>query len=177
MQKDNQKFGSVMNQLGVTPLGDTGKVEHTRPKPLPSNIHSNADEKKVLEESMSEDPEHSTIQWDADEELCKPGLQNRDFIRLKKGRIARESETNIRGYTAVEANQMLENFLRDSVNSGYRCVKVIHGKGINSPDGVSIIKQNTQRTLTLNKFVLAYSRALPPDGGSGAKYILLKKKR
>ena len=177
MQKHSKDFKSAMNSLGVTPLGSPGKVEHELPKPLPSNQQTRADDEKVLEESMSENPHHSKIQWESDEELQKSGLANRDFIRLKKGRYAREAETVIRGYKTSEANELLESFLRDSINVGHRCVKIIHGKGLNSPDGVSKIKLNTQTALMLNKHVLGYCNALPNDGGSGAKYVLLKKKR
>ena len=173
----NNNFESTMKSLGVTPLSSTGKFEHSPSKPSPSNERSIADEARVLEDSMSENPDHSNIQWESDEELCKPGLATRDYIRLKKGKFHRENETNIRGYSSAEANKILEKFLRDSINSGHRCVKIIHGKGMNSPDGISVIKLNTQKSLALNKFVLAYCKAQPSDGGSGAKYVLLKKKR
>lgn len=166
-----------MNTLGVTPLSTSGKFEHSRTKPAPSNEHSLADEARVLEDSMSVNPDHSNIQWESDEEVCKPGLQTRDYLRLKKGKIAREDEINVRGYTSAEANRILDRFLKESINSGFRCVKIVHGKGLKSPDGIPIIKLNTQKSLTLNKFVLAYCKALPGDGGSGAKYVLLKKKR
>lgn len=177
MQIKNSSFESAMNSLGVTPIDSSGKIEHSPAKPLPGNEHTVADEAKVLEESMSENPHHSSIQWESDEELCKSGLRRRDYIRLKQGKIARQNETNVRGYTFVEANSILEKFLRESVNSGYRCVKIIHGKGLKSPDGVSKIKLHTQKLLTLNKFVLAHCNATPVDGGSGAKYVLLKKNR
>ncbi len=177
MEIKNSNFKSAMNSLGVTPIDSSGKIELSPTKPLPSNKHTLADEAMVLEDSMSENPHNSNIQWESDEELCKSGLPRRDYFRLKQGKFARQNETNVRGYTIVEANSILEKFLRNSINSGYRCVKIIHGKGINSPDGVSKIKLHTQKLLTLNKFVLAYCNAIPADGGSGAKYVLLKKKR
>ncbi len=177
MNRKHTSFESAMSSLGVTPLGGSGKVEHDVSKPAPSNAQSAADEARVLEETMAENPHYSSIQWESDEEYCKPGFKRKDFVRLKQGKFARQDEIHLRGYTVDVAHRKLETFIRDSVNAGYSCVKIIHGKGMNSPDGVSVIKLNTQKALTLNKFVLAYCKAVPADGGAGAKYALLKKNR
>lgn len=166
-----------MDSIEVDPIKTSGKVEHAKVKVPPDNKNTLEDETRVLEESMSENPDYSSIQREPDEELCKDGLSRRDYVRLKQGKFARQNETFIRGYTVAKANGIVEKFLQDSINSGYRCVKIVHGKGLNSPDGVSKLKLRTQRLLTLNKFVLAYCNALPADGGSGAKYVLLKKRR
>ncbi len=171
----NSQFKKEMESLGVTPLGKAHKTKLEKAKPVPNNDNSVKADKQVLVDSMAANPNLSKHSVESGEELQKPGLANRDFTRLKQGKIYRERELYLRGYTVEEARQLLKIFIQRAVLSGSRCIKVIHGKGLNSPDGISQIKLECQKVLSLNKFVLGYTRALPNDGGAGAKYVLLKK--
>lgn len=175
--KSSETFESAMEKFGVTQLDQAAKIEHNKLKPLPNNENAVAEEQSVLRESMAEFPDLSKVEIDGNEEFRKPGLAKRDFIRLKQGKFHRQDSAHVRGYTVEESAKIVRRFLADSVNSGFRCVKIVHGKGLNSPDGISRVKLTTQKILTLNKFVLGYCNALPNDGGSGAKYILLKKRQ
>ena len=166
-----------MAKLGVTQLEQAAKIEHNKLKPLPNNEKTVSEEQSVLRESMAEFPDLSKVEIDGDEEFCKPGLAKRDFARLKQGKFHRQDSAYVRGYTVEEAAKIIRRFLTDSVNCGFRCVKIVHGKGLNSPDGISKVKLTTQKILAMNKFVIGYCNALPIDGGSGAKYILLKKRK
>lgn len=59
-----------------------------------------------------------------------------------------------------------------------RCVLLIHGRGLNSPDRVPVLKNALVGWLTrgrLAKRVLAFATARPVDGGAGALYVLLRK--
>ena len=125
---------------------------------------------------MAEFPDLSKVEIDGNEEFRKPGLAKRDFIRLKQGKFHRQDSAYVRGYTVEESAKIVRRFLADSVNSGFRCVKIVHGKGLNSPDGISRVKLTTQKILTLNKFVLGYCNALPNDGGSGGEVHSAEKK-
>ncbi len=109
------------------------------------------------------------------EELRKPGLTHRDFRRLKQGKFHCEDELYLRGYKVDVAVRELTQFIRQSVQSGYHCIKIIHGKGMHSPDGIARIKRECQEYLARNDFVLGYCPALHHDGGTGAMYVLLKK--
>ena len=172
------QFELEMINLGVKPLTGQKKLHDSGPpKPEPNNNNTNAADLQVLNESMAEDPNNSLVAIEDGDELCKPGLKMRDFAKLTQGKIHRQDSVNLRGYTAEESKQRLKSFLADSINSGFRCVKIVHGKGMNSPDGISVIRQQTQTILNQNKFILGYCRAKPNDGGAGAKYVLLKKRR
>ena len=166
-----------MEKLGVTELDQAEKIEQNKLKPLPNNEKTVTEEQSVLRESMAEFPDLSKVEIDGDEEFRKPGLAKRDFTRLKQGRFHRQDSAYVRGFTVEESAKIVRRFLTDSVNSGFRCVKIVHGKGLNSPDGISKVKLTTQKILAMNKYVLGYCNALPIDGGSGAKYILLKKRK
>ena len=165
-----------MESFGVVRVDSSSKIEHDKPKPPPSAHHSLADERSVLEESLAVNPELANHEFESDEELRKPGLSIKEFKSLKKGQIHREGDVYVRGYTVEEASGMIHEFLKSSVLSGKRCVKIIHGKGLNSPDGISKIKLKAQSILARNQFVLGYCKAQLNDGGSGAKYVLLKKR-
>ncbi len=173
----SDSFKSTMDAIGVTRLGNCDKVTLDKPKPTPDNRNSIAAKNEILEQSLSCNPEHSGHQIDSDEELQKPGLKSVDFKKLKQGKIHRQDSLSVRGFTVDKSSELIKEFLLDAVRSNYRCVKIIHGKGLNSPDGISRVKLNTQSLLAQNRFVLGYCKALPNDGGSGAKYVLLKRRR
>lgn len=168
-------FRKEMESLGVTPLGKSSKTASEKERPTPNNKNSAEADRQVLAESISINPAHAKHAAESGEELKKSGLATRDFARLKQGKYYRENELYLRGYTVENAVQKLKLFIHESTRSGHRCVKIIHGKGMNSPDGISHIKLECQHHLALNRYVLGYCRALPNDGGTGAKYVLLKK--
>ena len=174
MPADDQ-FRKEMESLGVTPLGESQKATPEKERPVPNNKNSIEADRQVLVESMSTNPALSKHAAESGEELKKSGLATRDFTRLKQGKYYREDELYLRGYTVENAVKKLKLFIHESTRSGHRCIKIIHGKGVNSPDGISHIKLQCQHHLALNRYVLGYCRALPNDGGTGAKYVLLKK--
>ena len=56
----------------------------------------------------------------------------------------------------------------------HRCVLIIHGKGLRSPDGRSVLKTLVRHRLEHDRAVTAFCPARPADGGDGAVYALLK---
>jgi len=56
------------------------------------------------------------------------------------------------------------------------CIKIIHGRGINSPTENATLKASLQRLLAtrrMSRYVVAYASAPLRDGGVGAVYVLL----
>ena len=108
-----------------------------------------------------------------------PGLDKRTAQRLRRGKINVEAQLDLHGLKQDEAHMALNRFLTQSSNVGRRCVLVITGKGALSQGGGVLRKmvplwlnENTNR-----KFVLSFTYSTPADGGTGAIYILLKRKR
>jgi DNA-nicking Smr family endonuclease len=66
-------------------------------------------------------------------------------------------------------------FIRDGLRRGYRCLKIIHGRGLKSPRG-PVLKEFVIRLLSgpLSKHVDAFATARQCDGGLGALYVLLR---
>jgi DNA-nicking Smr family endonuclease len=99
---------------------------------------------------------------------------------LRAGHYSVEAHLDLHGFDAREAKINFETFLKDCLRRGFGCVRVIHGRGQNSKDGQPILKKSLQRWLhsrRLGRHVVAYTSARLHDGGGGALYILLNKKR
>ena len=57
-------------------------------------------------------------------------------------------------------------------------MKIIHGRGINSPADSATLKESLQRLLStrrMSRYVVAYASAPSRDGGVGAVYVLLSR--
>jgi DNA-nicking Smr family endonuclease len=53
-------------------------------------------------------------------------------------------------------------------------VRVIHGKGLRSPNREPVLKRKVAGWLMQRDAVLAFCQARPADGGGGAVVVLLK---
>jgi len=68
----------------------------------------------------------------------------------------------------------LADFLFEARNNGWRCVRVVHGKGLSSPNREPVLKDKVRRWLAQREEVLAYCEAPRHAGGAGAVLVLLK---
>ena len=68
----------------------------------------------------------------------------------------------------------MADFLLDARSRGWRCVRIIHGKGLSSPNREPVLKSKVRRWLTQWESVLAYCEAPHHGGGGGAVIVLLK---
>jgi len=90
-----------------------------------------------------------------------------------------EARLDLHGLKQDEAHIALCRFLTKSYNVGHRCVLVITGKGALSQGG-GVLRKMLPLWLNESKnrnFVLSFTYSTPADGGTGAVYILLKRKR
>jgi len=109
-----------------------------------------------------------------------PGLDRRTAQRLKKGEIAVDARLDLHGLTQEEAHRALARFLARSADAGRRCVLVVTGKGTKAGGAGGVLRASVPRWLNepeLRAHVLAFVHAAPKDGGTGALYILLKRRR
>lgn len=97
---------------------------------------------------------------------------------LRSGRFSVQAHLDLHGLTLQDARFVLEEFLLESVRGGFRCVRVIHGRGRHSHKHHPVLKENVQRwlcTRRMSRHVIAYTSARRCDGGGGAVYVLLRK--
>lgn len=107
-------------------------------------------------------------------EYARSGLQKKTMNRLKQGQPQFEARLDLHGCNRVEANEELEQFFLTGIQSGCRCVLVIHGKGHHSSD-TAVLKTFTMGWLKEIEAVQAFCTASQADGGTGAVYVLLKR--
>ncbi len=100
--------------------------------------------------------------------------------KLKKGMFPVQDYIDLHGLTRQEAENTVKNFLLKSYRLGLRCVLVIHGRGLNSENNIPVLKKLLPVWLSrkpIKNLVLAFSTAMPYDGGTGTIYVLLRKVR
>ena len=100
--------------------------------------------------------------------------------RLRAGEFACQDHLDLHGMVSDEARAAVNTFLQRAWRDGLRCVLIIHGRGLNSKDHVPVLKTRLTGWLTrgvLARLVLAFASARPCDGGVGALYVLLRRRR
>jgi DNA-nicking Smr family endonuclease len=98
-----------------------------------------------------------------------------DLIRdLKRGKWPMQASLDLHGSTLEEARTRLDRFLSSCVAHGIRSVQVVHGKGLGSKNGQSVLKQPVRLWLTQIDAVLAYVECQEIHGGAGAVQVLLR---
>jgi DNA-nicking Smr family endonuclease len=108
------------------------------------------------------------------EAFTAPGVDRRELRKLKRGDYVAGDRTDLHGMTAVDACARAGRFLEDSRHRGYRCVCIIHGRGLHSEGRTPVLKARVRAFLSSHRSVLAYSDAPKSDGGMGAVYVLLR---
>ena len=176
-EKDTDIFAEAM--AGVTPL-DANKSCNTWQRPRsPASCDGDDDNYtvtalKALIRSgqgfiVSQTPEYM--------ESANAGVGAEILRRLHQGHYAIQDFVDLHGYGVPEAEQVLDHFMRRSIETGLRAVLIVHGRGLTSPNE-PVLKQKVFYWLTsgrLRKWVIALTSARSCDGGAGATYVLLRR--
>jgi len=125
-------------------------------------------------------PAHQTEFSGADEPwlLKANGLSHEQLRRLSSGRMPPDFELDLHGRTRDEACQSLMDCFAMAVVKGWRVLSIIHGRGLHSSEGRSVLKKATYdwlRNGPCSGMVLA---AVPKRGsGGGSCLVLLRRSR
>ena len=166
----------------AAPLQKNDRADTSRPKPRPHAVHHQADELAALEASqLALYP--SPMSWDIgadieDDQSFLRGAVSPDLLRkLRRGQWTIDAEIDLHHHTQDEAHEALMEFMRNARISGWRCVRIIHGKGLSSHQKIPILRNKVRRWLQQKDEVLAYCEPRPNAGGSGADLVLLRGSR
>jgi DNA-nicking Smr family endonuclease len=85
-----------------------------------------------------------------------------------------QAECDLHGLTQAQARVALSQFLQACRRQRCRCVRIIHGKGLGSPNQQPVLKIQVNRWLRQRSEVLAFCAAPSHDGGQGALYVLVE---
>lgn len=109
--------------------------------------------------------------------FVRPGVQQRLMRELRRGKITPGDCLDLHGLRVKGARIALLRFLQQALERQLRCIRIIHGKGRGSAESQPVLKQKTNQWLRQKKEVLAFCSAPGHDGGTGASYVLLSRKR
>jgi DNA-nicking Smr family endonuclease len=104
----------------------------------------------------------------------RPGVRTQVVRRLRRGLVPVEAELDLHGLSQAAARDQLADFLALSHDAGWRCVRIIHGKGVRSGARGPILKVAVDSWLRRHLNVMAFTSARAIDGGTGAVYVLLR---
>ena len=115
-------------------------------------------------------------------------LPNKD-LKLSKKKIIKIKHIDLHGFTLEQANITITKFIEDCYQNNVSKIIVVTGKGLHSnvekdpyvSKDLSILKYSVpeyiENNLELMKKIIEIKDAKIEDGGTGAFYIYLKKKK
>lgn len=165
----------------VTPLPPDRRGRVGKSRRLQRRVQDSVDHFEALADlrELVEGKGVFTIQYtDEYMEGVAPGVDRRLAQRLHQGDFSVQAHLDLHGYTVEEAKNALDGFLTNAYTTGRRCLRVVHGRGHNSPDNRPVLKEQVQFWLShgrLSRLVLAFATAPAVDGGAGAVYVLLRR--
>jgi DNA-nicking Smr family endonuclease len=104
----------------------------------------------------------------------RDGLSRQTLRRLRRGHWVVQDELDLHGMNRAQAAIGVAEFLRRCALRGRHCVRIVHGKGLGSPNREPVLKHKLRNWLMVRDEVLAFCQAPQAHGGSGAVLVLLK---
>ena len=160
---------------GVRPLKQD-RITPPRKKRKPVPEQTLRDQREVMNSLLSDDYEPAEIETGEELLYSRPGLQHGIMRKLRRGQYAIEAQLDLHGNTVPEARERVSAFIREMQAQDKRCVRIIHGKGKSSEGKLPVLKGKVNAWLRQWGQVLAFCSARPNDGGTGAAYVLLRRK-
>ncbi len=169
--EDSRLFREFIGQVKTLPNTQQHHfASKEKPKPVKKNFVINSPQRDLPFRPLGD------IQADEHLFFARPGLQNKTIKKLKRGALEIDDTIDLHGLTRQQAEQVLEAFLAEQLDQQHRCILIIHGKGTRSHDNQPVLKNLCENILKLKASVLAFCSAHNRDGGTGALYVLLKKR-
>ena len=162
----------------VKPLPAKHRPGHRASLPLvqaaPVAVQHQLDELAVMREALSDEFDAETL-LDTDDALSyrRAGIGTDVTRKLRKGGWSIQGQVDLHGLRREDAREALVDFIKDAARMGWRCVRVVHGKGLGSPGKTPVLKGKVQSWLIQKQEVLAFVQARPAHGGAGALVVLL----
>lgn len=168
-------FRSTVGEVQALKSKNIDKHHPQPKKPAPIPYKHIEDERAAFQESISDEFDAGSL-LDSDENLSytRPGVGIDVAKKLRQGAWTIQAQLDLHGMRRDQARDNLGEFIRRCVRSGFRCVRVIHGKGLGSINKEPVLKNKVRNWLIQKEEVIAFSQATAADGGSGALIVLLR---
>ncbi len=109
-----------------------------------------------------------------------PGLDKRTRLRLRRGQVNIEARLDLHGMNRSTAHAALCRFLEQAYMAGTKIVLVVTGKGLRQNGEIGVLRRAVPTWLneeSIRPWVHAFDHAAPRDGGEGALYIVMRRRR
>lgn len=175
---DDDKMLFMQAMTGVTPIKDKNLADKNQKiRKTTASILA----KRASAEGANDDQTHQLSDMQA---LLNPvsgdayltykiaTLQTGVFNQLKQGKIRWYDAVDLHGSNIEEAREAVSKLIFQARKNNENCVKIIHGKGVDS-----ILKTCVNGWLRQIPEVLAFCSAPNEQGGNGAVLVLLKQQK
>lgn len=133
-----------------------------------------ADEAAVPGELLDMAFDPATLEVGEELSYLRDGYPPKLLRQLKRGQFSVQDDIDLHQMNAAAAQASIVMFLAEARKSGFRCVRIVHGKGLRSRASGPVLKGLTDRMLRRRDEVIAFASARPAQGGTGAVIVLLK---
>jgi DNA-nicking Smr family endonuclease len=174
--KDSEARAFAEAMRDVRRLRRAARAERRAPKPPAQARFTRADQKEVLRESLLPPADEASLSTGDELSFRRPHVPQAVLTKLRRGEFVVDGEIDLHGMTGMEAKAALRAFVSECVERHMSCVRVIHGKGRRSGPRGPVLKNIVNHWLQRADDVLAFGSARAVDGGSGAIYVLLKRR-
>lgn len=145
----------------------------TTKKPAPYPRMLEADEAAVPGELLDLSFDPATLEIGEELSFLRDGYPPKLLRHLKRGQFSVQDEIDLHQMNAAAAQATIIMFLAEAKRDGFRCVRIVHGKGLRSRASGPVLKGLTDRMLRRRDDVIAFASARPAQGGTGAVVVLL----
>ncbi|MEO8998737.1 MAG: Smr/MutS family protein [Rhodanobacter sp.] len=143
-------------------------------KPAPHPHMLEADEAAVPGELLDMAFDPALLEVGEELSYLRDGYPAKLLRQLKRGQFSVQDDIDLHQMNAAAAQASIIMFLAEAKQHGFRCVRIVHGKGLRSRSTGPVLKGLTDRMLRRRDDVIAFASARPAMGGTGAVVVLLR---
>jgi DNA-nicking Smr family endonuclease len=182
-QLARQEANLFKNALGdVKKLPQSDRYVHNAPPGINTGVQQPKrkltqaeDDAAVLREMMSDQFEvDHLLDDDPSLSFTRSGVGPDVMRKLRKGHWPVQDELDMHGLRRDAARDALGEFLRHAGKRRFRCVCVIHGKGLGSAGGEPVLRSMVHSWLEQKDEVIAFCAANVDGRNHGALIVLLR---
>ena len=172
LQRERDQFALAVGC--IVPLRRRAPTVAAKPGPAALPRQRLRDEAAVMAEAWSDEFDvESLLETDDTLSFRRRGIGPEVVRKLRRGEWAVQAQLDLHGLRRDQAREALGAFLREAGRSGWRCVRVVHGKGHGSPGREPVLKGKVKSWLVQKSEVIAFTQARAAQGGAGALIVLL----
>jgi DNA-nicking Smr family endonuclease len=176
---DDAAYRNAMREVAPLAGGKQLARRQVKPKPFPMQQDDESLVMRELDDLVQGEVPFDFTDTDEYVEASTSGLDHQVVKKLKRGDYSYQAHLDLHGLNREQARAHVAEFVHTSHRDGKRCVLIVHGRGLGSKDNIPVLKNKLAAWLTrgsIGRRVLAFTSAKPYDGGTGAIYVLLRRR-